>query len=180
MRRSVIAAFAITLWIVGTNQLQAGGVGGVLKALLARAVVRGVVQGASHYLPKSYGPGELTVEQLAQCLAKAKQLDQDDVRIEALRGEVRALVSTIEQSSAMIDANKATVDTTNRAAVDAFNAVVDRHNALNEQAKTKTINLNARIDISNNVKGSYNAECADGKRYYGDDLADAKKLEGMN
>jgi hypothetical protein len=93
----------------------ARGLGGFLEALLARGLVRGaIVAGRSNsqpqYLPKSYTPDVLTVEQLANCIKKAAKLDGDSQQLEVIRTALLASKSDIDLSSATVEFQRTHVD----------------------------------------------------------------------
>ena len=70
LKRLIPVVLALSILLCAAKPSDAGGLGGFLKALLARGLVRGaIIAGRSNsqpqYLPKSYTPDVLTVEQRA-------------------------------------------------------------------------------------------------------------------
>jgi hypothetical protein len=159
----------------------AGSMGKLLGALLARGVVRGAIvagQSASpRYLPKTYGPDVLTVDQLATCIRKAAKLDGDDQQLEIMRAALLASTPEIDRLSVTIEFQRAHVDQYSQKSVDAFNALINRYNALVVNGKAKQANFNALVAAQNVEVDAYNAACA--TRYYADDLPEAQKLAGL-
>jgi hypothetical protein len=178
-RSGVLIFLVLPCLLYAAKPSDARGLGGFLEALLARGLVRGaIIAGRSNsqpqYLPKSYTPDVLTVEQLAVCIKKAAKLDGDSQQLEIVRTGVLASQSEIDLSSATVELQRTRVDHYSQKSVDAFNALIDRHNTLVVNGKAKQANFNALVDASNVEIGAYNAGCV--KKYYADDLPDAQKL----
>lgn len=173
------AVFAMSILLCTAQPSDARGLGGFLEALLARGLVRGaIIAGRSNaqpqYLPKSYTPDVLTVEQLANCIKKATKLDGDRQQLEIIQTALRASQSEIDLSSQFIELQRALVDQHSKNSVDAFNALIDRHNVLVTKRKAQQDSVSALFVGFNIEVDAYNAACV--KKYYADDLPDAQKL----
>jgi hypothetical protein len=179
LRRGRPVVLLLFILLCATQPSDAGGMGRFLGSLVARGLVReAIVAGRSNaqpqYLPKSYTPDVLTVEQLANCIKKATKLDRDGERLEGIRTVLLASKSEIDVSGATIELQRTRVDHYDQKSVDWFNALIDRHNALVTDGKAKQASLNALVDGFNVEVDAYNAACV--KKYYADDLPDAQKL----
>jgi hypothetical protein len=157
---------------------EAGGMGKFLGGLLARGAVVAAVHAGSSSAAKSYTPDVLTVAQLADCIKRASKLDTDSEHIENDRGGLSQAQSEVDQSSATVEQQRSSVNHRSRASVNAFNTLVDRHNALVAGVKDRQVTFNAAVDVHNVEANSYNGACA--KKYYADDLAEARKLSGIS
>jgi hypothetical protein len=179
LMRGLPVVFALSTLLCAAKPSEAGGMGRFLGSLVARGVVReAIVAGRSNaqpqYLPKSYTPDVLTVEQLANCIKKAAKLDGDGERLEVIRTALLASKSEIDLSSATVEFQRTRVDHYSQKSVDAFNALINRYNILVTNGKSKQANFNALVDAHNTEADAYNAGCV--KKYYADDLPDAQKL----
>jgi hypothetical protein len=179
LRHGLPVGLALSVLLCAAKPSDAGGMGRFLGSLVARGLVReAIVAGRSNaqpqYLPKSYTPDVLTVEQLANCIKKATKLDGDGERLEGIRTALLASKSEIDLSSATIELQRTRVDHYSQKSVDAFNALIGRYNALVTDGKAKQASLNALVDGFNIEVDAYNAACV--KKYYADDLPDAQKL----
>jgi hypothetical protein len=178
--KNLLVVFAmLTLPICVSSPAQAGGMGRFLGSLLARGAVSAAVHSgtSSSSAAKSYTSDVLTVPQLALCIKRASRLDEDSDRLESGRTELSASTSAVDQSSAAIEQQRLSLDRTSKAAIGSFNALIDRHNALVSAAKSKQAEFNASIDLHNTDVNSYNGDCA--KKYYADDLTEARKQAGL-
>jgi hypothetical protein len=179
MARGGVLILVLPCLLCAVKPADAGGMGKFLGSLLARGLVReAIVAGHSNsqpqYLPKSYTPDVLTVEQLANCIKKAAKLDGDNQQLEVIRTALLASQSEIDLSSATVELQRTRVDHYSQKSVNAFNLLIDRHNNLLINGKAKQANFNALVDGFNIEVGTYNAACV--KKYYADDLPDAQKL----
>jgi hypothetical protein len=179
LKRRLPVILALSILLCAAKPSDAGGMGRFLGSLVARGVVReAIVAGRSNaqpqYLPKSYTPDVLTVEQLANCIKKAAKLDGDSERLEVIRTALLASKSEIDLSSATVEFQRIRVDHHSQKWVDAFNALINRYNILVTNGKSKQANFNALVDAHNTEADAYNAGCV--KKYYADDLPDAQKL----
>jgi hypothetical protein len=179
LKRGLPVVLALSILLCAAKPSDARGLGGFLEALLARGLVRGaIIAGRSNtqpqYLPKSYTPDVLTVEQLANCIKKAGKLDGDSQQLEVIRTALLASKSEIDLSSAKVEFQRTRLDHYSQKSVDAFNALIDRHNTLVINGKAKQANFNALVDAFNIEVGANNGGCV--KKYYADDLPDAQKL----
>jgi hypothetical protein len=179
LKRGLPVVFALSTLLCAAKPSDAGGMGRFLGSLVARGVVReAIVAGRSNaqpqYLPKSYTPDVLTVEQLANCIKKAAKLDGDGERLEAIRTALLASKSEIDLSSATVEFQRTRVDHYSQKSVDAFNALIARYNILVTKGQAKQASFNALVDAHNTEADAYNAGCV--KKYYADDLPDAQKL----
>jgi hypothetical protein len=149
-----VVVVALSILLCAAKPSDARGLGGFLEALLARGLVRGaIIAGRSNsepqYLPKSYTPDVLTVEQLANCIKKATKLDGDGQQLEVIRTALLASKSEIDLSSATVEFQRTRVDNYSQKSVDAFNALIDRHNTLVINGKAKQANFNMLVDAFN-------------------------------
>ncbi len=179
LKRAIPVVLALSILLCAAKPSDARGLGGFLEALLARGLVRGaIIAGRSNsqpqYLPKSYTPDVLTVEQLANCIKKAGKLDGDSQQLEVIRTALLASKSEIDLSSATVEFQRTRVDHYSQKSVDTFNALISRYNILVTNGKTKQAKLNALVDAFNIEVDAYNPVCV--KKYYADDLPDAQKL----
>jgi hypothetical protein len=178
-KRGLPVILALSILLCAAKSSDAGGMGRFLGSLVARGVVRGAIApGHSNpqpqYLPKSYTPDVLTVEQLANCIKKATKLDGDSERLEVIRTALLASKSEIDLSSATVEFQRTRVDHYSQKSVDAFNALINRYNILVTNGQAKQASFNALVDAHNTEADAYNAGCV--KKYYADDLTDAQKL----
>jgi hypothetical protein len=179
LKRALPIGLSLSCLLCAANPADAAGVGRFLGSLLARGLVReAIVAGRSsaqpQYLPKSYTSDVLTVEQLANCIKKAANLDGDSQQLEVLRTALLASKSEIDMSSAAVEFQRTHVDHYSQKSVNAFNALIDRHNTLVVNGKTKQASFNTLVDAFNIGVDAYNAGCV--KKYYAEDLPDAQKL----
>jgi hypothetical protein len=179
MTRGGVLILVLSILLYSAKPSNAGGMGRFLGSLVARGLMReAIVAGRSNappqYLPKSYTPDVLTVEQLANCIKKATKLDGDSERLEGIRTALLGSKSEIDLSSATIELQRTRVDHYSQKSVDAFNALIGRYNALVTDGKAKQASLNALVDTFNIEVDAYNAGCV--KKYYADDLPEAQKL----
>jgi hypothetical protein len=179
LKRRLPIVLVLSILLCAVKPADAGGMGRFLGSLVARGIVRGAIApGHSNeqpqYLPKSYTPDVLTVEQLANCIKKATKLDGDSERLEVTRTALLASKSEIELSSTAVEFQRTRVDHYSQKSVDAFNALINRYNVLVTNGKAKQASLNALVDAFNIEVDAYNAGCV--KKYYADDLTDAQKL----
>jgi hypothetical protein len=184
MKRTLAVVLALSCLLSFGKSSDARGLGRFLGGLLGRGLAReAIVTGQRsniqpQYLPKTYGPDILTVEQLAACIKKAVILDENSERLEASRTTLLSSGSEIDLSSAAIEFQRPRVDHYSKKSVDAFNALINRYNVLAVNGKAKQASFNALVDTHNTEAGAYNVECA--KKYYADDLTDAQKLAPRN
>jgi len=125
LKRAIPVVLALSILLCAAKPSDARGLGGFLEALLARGLVRGaIIAGRSNsqpqYLPKSYTPDVLTVEQLANCIKKAGKLDGDSQQLEVIRTALLASKSEIDLSSATVDFQRTRVEHYSQKSVDAF------------------------------------------------------------
>jgi hypothetical protein len=179
LKRGLPVIVALSILLCAAKPSDAGGMGKFLGSLLARGLVReAIVAGRSNtqpqYLPKSYTPDVLTVEQLANCIKKAGKLDGDSQQLEIIRTALLASKSEIDLSSASVDFQRTRVDHYSQKSVDVFNTLIERHNILVTNGKAKQASFNGLVDAFNIEVDAYNAGCV--KKYYADDLPDSQKL----
>ena len=176
--RDYVAALTVAACVLcASSSSHAGGTGRFLGALLARGAVAGVVAGTSSSSAKTYAADTLTVSQLAQCIKRAAKLDDDGTQLETSRTALQAAIDQTDQSKATVEQQRANLNRSSRSAVNSFNALVDRHNVLLTDVKAKQTDFNTSIDAHNVEVDAYNRDCA--KKYYADDLAEAKKQAGV-
>jgi hypothetical protein len=178
MKRSIAAIAILISGLCLPTASEAGGMGKFLGGLLARGAVVAAVHAGSSSAAKSYTPDVLTVPQLADCIKRASKLDGDGEQIESDRGALSQAISEVDQTSAAVDEQRSSVNHRSSASVNAFNDLVDRYNTLVADAKDRQSTFNAAVDAHNVDVDSYNGACA--KKYYADDLGEAKKLSGIS
>jgi hypothetical protein len=181
--KASIAAFATVVCVLPlSTPSEAGGMGRFLGGLLARGAVAAAVHStsssSSSSAVKSYTPDVLTVTQLADCMKQASKLDTDSDRIESDRTTLKQAQSDVDQSSASVEQQRSSVNTRSSVSVNAFNKLVDRHNGLVAGVKGRQVTFNTAVDAHNVEVNAYNGACA--KKYYADDLGEAKKLAGIS
>jgi hypothetical protein len=135
---------------------------------------------------KHYGADTLTVAQIRECLkvearadAAAEQIKAAQPGLEERKNELTNMSAEIAELREFLESNKDT-EFTNQEDVDAFNAKVHTFNDLidnyNKKLDTYKVDQNTHniiIDGYNEGVNQFQAECA-GKRYYVDDMAEAK------
>jgi len=153
--------------------------GRFLSGLLTRGAVSATVHGLrdSNTLAKSYTPDILTVDQLVQCLKRATSLDQEFDGLESMRKELQISSDQIDPLKAQLEKKAAVVNRSNKVAVESFNVEIDRYNALEMNVRNRQELFNYSVNAHNISANSYNAACA--KKYYADDMEQARKLAGI-
>lgn len=178
-----VVAVILALTLVGNTPLQAGGLGGFLESLLARAVVRGAVAGASHYsttmAPKVYGPNVLTPEQLAQCLVRAGKLDYDQGAISISSYTISSSEVLLKKNGSEMEMARSQVDQYSQASVDRYNAALARRKRMIDEHNSNIDKYYGAVELQKNAVANYNRDCAEGKQYYGSDLEQAKIIAGI-
>jgi len=177
-KRGLAVVLALTILPCASIPSDARGMGRFMGSLVARgAVHEAIVAGRSQsqsYAPKAYTADVLTVAQLATCIKKASKLDEDSERLEASRAVFLSSKSEIDLASTAIEFQRPRVDHYSQKSIDAFNALINRYNILVTNGRAKQVSFNAFVDAHNREADAYNAECV--KKYYADDLPDARKL----
>jgi hypothetical protein len=115
MGRGIAAFLTLACLTCATVPLEARGLGHFLQGLLARGTSAVQSLEKSH-LEKSHKAEFLTVAQLAQCIKKAKKLDQDFDQLEIIRTALPASQSEADQSGSAKDKR------------DKFNSSLEMHN----------------------------------------------------
>lgn len=183
--RAIALLVSMLALLASIRTSEAGGTGRFLASLLARGVAREAVGAAARsssaetvYAPKTYGPDVLTVDQLAACMKKATALDGESDRIESARASLLTIKSAIDAKVTAIELKRVALDRYSKKSVDDFNAVIESYNALVSAGKAKQADFNAAVDNHNVVVDGYNIACV--KKYYADDMEEAKKLVAVN
>ncbi|WP_354200027.1 hypothetical protein [Bradyrhizobium sp. JR4.1] len=171
--------------IAATAGAEAGGTGKFLASLLARGVAREAIGAAVRsnntmtvYVPKTYGPDVLTVDQLAVCMKRANALDGENDRIEGARSSLQTMKLAIDAKATDVEFKRIAMNRYSKKSVDDFNALIESYNALVTAGKARQADFNASVDAHNVGVDGYNAACV--KRYYADDMEEAKKLAAVN
>ena len=112
MRRGITAFLTLAYLTCATVPLEARGLGRFLGGLLARGT------SAVRSFEKSRTGDFLTVTQLAQCIKKAKKLDEDFDQLEIIRAALPSSQSEVDQSSSAKDKR------------DKFNSALEMHNSI--------------------------------------------------
>ena len=172
MPRTAACILCLGLLVICENA-HSRGIGRFVGGLVAR----GVASGATHGMRKSYTPDLLTVDQLAQCLKRADLLDQESEGIETNREALRNHVKQVDQLENNLKSKKSSLNRYSQIDVDDFNRDVHRYNSAVTGGKALEDALNNSIDLHNANVGAYNLACA--KKYYADDMAEARKLAGI-
>jgi hypothetical protein len=158
----------------------AGGMGRLVSALIARGAIRGgaiVLRNSTYTSTKNYTPDVLTVDQLVQCLKTASTLDQGGELLEVRRGELLSVASEIDRLQSDMDLKRVATNHYSQASVDRFNAEVDYFNTKIGVANAQESAFNSVAADYNNKVATYNGECA--KKYYADDMESARRVAGL-
>jgi septal ring factor EnvC (AmiA/AmiB activator) len=177
MRRAVAGLLCGTLMLF-TSAAQAGGIGRLLGGLVARGALSAGVHaaaGAAH--SKTYTPNVLTVSQLVACLKNANGLDQDSEQLDIRKSELDGLSKQIETLEERISAKRATLNRSSQIQVDSVNADIETLNANIDRIRARGAEHNQLVRTYNEKENAYNIECA--KKYYNDDMVEARKLAGL-
>lgn len=181
MKNLIFAFGVLGCFFCSSLSAEARGMGRFLGSMVARgaasAAVHSGTSSSSSAATKTYSSDTLTVAQLAQCLKGAAKLDETSERLEVDRKAVQSSSAEVSQSKAALDQKESSLNLHSKAAVKAFNASVERHNALVIAANLKQTDFNAAVEAHNFEVKSHNNDCA--RKYYDSDLADAKKLAGI-
>jgi hypothetical protein len=158
-----------------------------LAGLLARGVVRAATMEGHRTTgpspayalpaPKIYGTDTLTVQQLAECLKKANELDREAVAIESKRPALKQEESSLHRFETALEARRIYLNRKSQKEVDEFNESIDRYNRQGEVLKLEQQAFNTGVDAHNVKATLYDASCA--RRYYADDMEQAKTLAGV-
>src|SRR5262245_52544717 len=111
--RTAVCAFCVSS-LIAVDAAEARGLGRFLSGLLSRGVAR---TGFRVFIPKSYSPDVLTVNQLAQCLKKANALDQESQDIQVRRLGLTARDTEIDSLGTQIELKRAALNSYSQAAV---------------------------------------------------------------
>lgn len=166
------ALCAAFVWSIGPQDAEARQRG----QLLANMVSRGIERPASGR-EVSYGPGTLTVEQLADCLMTAKILDDRSEELEELRDKLAIRLAEVDASSAELERKKASVDRTSQGALESFKAAASDHDAMVRQVERIQTYVEGRAVRHRADLDHHKVEC--GKPYYADDLEGARRRAGL-
>jgi len=122
------------------------------------------------------GTGKLlTRDQLRQCLTRQTELKQQDAEaakgqaaLDADKAAIASLDTELAAQASALQADRATVDLKDPAAVNAFNAKVSQREALEGQRNQRVADYNARlapfnaqVQAVNQTRQGWQADCAD-------------------
>jgi len=115
------------------------------------------------------GTGELlTIDQLRRCLADQDRNKQETADLAQAQRAIEKDRADIERLGAELEADKATLDLTNEAAVNAYNERARARTRMIEAFKAAAPGFNARVDKLAADKQAFTTDCAD-KRYFEED-----------
>lgn len=169
-------AFACVLGIASLFVIDAADARGGGR-FLGGLVARGAGSAVTHGMRKSYTPDTLTVDQLVSCLKRASALDQESEDIESKRSELKTAVDKIDAYKSELDTKQARLNRYSQRAIDDFNSAVQAYNAMVVNERNSQSSFNTAVNAHNVSADAYNASCA--KKYFADDLEQARKLAGM-
>lgn len=121
-----------------------------------------------------HGPDVLNVSQLAQCIVKARKLDEDSRRMEFERAKLNALASSITAYETKM--SSVTVVVTSQRSVETFNVLFEGYKQLVQIARTGKLTFDSAARSHSADVIAYSAECD--KKYYISDLESANALAG--
>ena len=77
----------------------------------------------------------------------------------------------------MIETKRATLDRTSKVQVNSVNADIDRMNSDVDEINSQGAEFNRLVVAYKNKESTYNDDCT--KKYYADDMTEARKLAGL-
>lgn len=111
-------------------------------------------------------------------MKRANGLDGESDKIETARAPLQTMKAAIDAKAIDIELKRVTLNRYSQKLVNEFNALIEGYNALVTAGKAKQADFNASVNVHNLGVDSYNAACV--KRYYADDMEEAKKLAAVN
>ena len=157
---------------------------GFLSSFAGRAAGAAVGSGAgsattgSATASKSYGTDTLTPVQLEACVLRAKKLDEDGDRLDSEAAAVQVVAESVKTMKAGIEAEQASLNRSNKAAINRQNKRIDDYNGTLERYRVAFAAYKPKETAFNAVVADYNGSC--GKKYYPDDLQIIKAKLGLN
>jgi hypothetical protein len=110
----------------------------------------------------------LTMDQLRACLSEQARLKQEASDLVQLQASIEQERGAIERTGAQLDADKATLDASDEAAVNAYNERVRKRTQQIEAFKATAPAFNARVDKITADRKAYADSCAD-RRFFEED-----------
>lgn len=114
----------------------------------------------------------MTREELASCLAEERRLHAQNDELAARRTTLNAELDALKALESRIETGKTTLDDTDAAAVAAYNALIDEHQAKADAFNASLPAINADIAALNAARDAFDTRCA--HRAY-----DARDLETL-
>ncbi|MCX7310198.1 MAG: hypothetical protein NTV56_00355 [Alphaproteobacteria bacterium] len=171
----VLLLFGIAVASCGTAE--ARGLGRFASGMARGAISNSAHAGVRSYVAKNYTLDVLTVDQLVACLKRANSLDEESEELETSRVAVQIASKELDELGARIEQRGLTVDTRVKRQVDGFNADIEVYNATVQSHKARQAAFNKQVDLHNVGAALFNGNCA--KKYYADDMENARKLAGL-
>ena len=124
------------------------------RCLLALCLVVAAAQACAGDTPP------MTREELAACLADERRLHAQNEDLSARRTALNGELEALKALEARIETGKTTLDDRDAAAVAAYNALIDEHQAEAERFNAKLPAINADIAALNAARDAFDTRCA--------------------
>lgn len=177
MRLPLITACVVCAFAMHVAVAQSGATGPPAKST-AKAAAKSTAKPAAKPREGSLGGDTaagpiLTKDELRQCLAEQDRLKRETADVVANQQKLAKDRAEIDRVGAAIDADRSTVDLSNKEAVDAFNARLQAKARLLADYQAAAPAFNQRIDKLDSDDKAFTKNCK-GRKYFEDEYDEIK------